>query len=82
MPGYNLPDDCGPMTHGAPWFQTREPVQDEECIREALEELFELKLSLRYIDRHNPADSHFKGYRGGPGMINPDNRASLILAKS
>ena len=40
-------------------------IQDEESIRQAIEEVYELVASLRFLDRHlPPGEGHFKGFRG------------------
>ncbi len=40
-------------------------VQDEMAIRAAITEVDELMSSLRHLDRHDPANSHFIGWRSG-----------------
>jgi hypothetical protein len=56
----NYPDNVSAADPGAPWNQTREPVHDESLIKIAMAELDEMESSLRFLDRHNPAVSHFE----------------------
>jgi len=55
----NYPDNVSASDPEAPWNQTREPVQDEDFINIALDELEMLKDSLVYLDRRNTPKKRF-----------------------
>ena len=54
-------------------------IQDEESIRQAINEVDELMASLTYLDRHISPDSHFKGFRGGADPLFDAYRALRII---
>ena len=55
----NYPDNVSASDLEAPWNQTREPVQDEDFIKIALDELEMLKNSLVYLDRRISPKTNF-----------------------
>ena len=56
-------------------------VQDENAIRQALEEVDELESSLTFLDRAITPDSHFKGFRGGEDKLFDAFRSLAIVRK-
>jgi hypothetical protein len=82
MAGYNLPDNVSANSPDAPW-NLIEPVvhEDEISIRAALAEVAELESSLTHLDRHDPRNSYFIGWRSGEDPLFSAYRALRHIRK-